>query len=107
MPLTPDDVSAVADAVVERLRALLPPAGWPEGRGCLSEPEAATYLAIGSDYLRELRQEGRISYTAQGRRITYSPRDVAEYLERCRRGADGEERPASDRESAALQRVGR
>ena len=107
MPLTPDDVSAVADAVVERLRALLPPAGWPEGRGCLSEPEAATYLAIGSDYLRELRQEGRISYTAQGRRVTYSPHDVTDYLERCRRGAGGDVRPASEREDMELRRAAR
>jgi hypothetical protein len=85
--LDPDDVDAVADAVVNRLRPLMTLPGWPEGRGTLSEAETAAYLGIGQDFLRELRQTGRISFTAQSRRVTYSVRDVAEYLERCRRCA--------------------
>lgn len=81
-------VEAIADRVAARLRPCLPPPGWPEGRGTLSEPEAAAYLGIGQDFLRELRQDGRISYTAQGRRVTYSVRDILEYLDRCRRDGD-------------------
>jgi Helix-turn-helix domain len=68
---------------------LLPPA-WPEGRGTLSEPETAAFLGIGQDFLRELRQTGRISYTAQGRRVTYSVRDITEYLDRCRRAGSND-----------------
>jgi len=86
--LAPDTIETfaqtVADEVAARLKPCLPPPGWPEGRGTLSEPEAATYLGIGQDFLRELRQEGRISYTAQGRRVTYGVRDIVDYLERCR-----------------------
>jgi excisionase family DNA binding protein len=63
---------------------MMTPLGWPVGRGTLSEPEAAAFLGIGADYLRELRTTGRISYTAQGRRVTYSARDITDYLERCR-----------------------
>jgi excisionase family DNA binding protein len=91
-----DLVDAIADAVAARLRPMVLPPGWPEGRGTLSEPETAAYLGIGQDFLRELRQAGRISHTAQGRRVTYSVRDVVEYLERCRRiGSDDDTRQAN------------
>jgi Helix-turn-helix domain len=82
-------IDAIAAAVAERVRPLLAPPNWPECRGMLSEPETAFYLGIGADYLRELRQTGRISYTAQGRRVTYSVRDVTNYLEKCRRTEGG------------------
>ena len=81
-----DLADQIAEAVARRLRVSLALPGWPEGRGTLNESETANYLGIGTDYLRELRQTGRITYTAQGRRITYSVRDVAEYLDRCRTG---------------------
>jgi hypothetical protein len=88
MTLDPATIAALAEALAEKLRPTMLPPGWPEGRGTLSEPETAAYLGIGADYLRELRQAERISYTGQGRRVTYSVRDVTEYLNRCRRSGD-------------------
>src|SRR5262245_51313102 len=85
LSLDPASIAAIAEGVAERLRPIQVPPGWPEGRGTLSEPECAAYLGIGQDYLRALRQAGVITYTAQGRRITYSARDVSNYLDRCRR----------------------
>jgi Helix-turn-helix domain len=78
-------IAAIADAVAARLRPTLAPPGWPEGRGSLSEPETAKFLSVGQDFLRELRQTGRISHTAIGRRIVYSAENVAEFLRRCKR----------------------
>ena len=84
-------VTDLADAVVDRLRPMLSLPGWPAGRSTVSEPEAAAYLGIGPDYLRELRRSGRITYTAQGRRVTYTVRDLTEYLDSCRRSSNGQE----------------
>lgn len=82
-------IDLLAEAVAQRLRPLLPPPGWPDGRGTLSESETAAFLGIGQDYLRDLRQIGRISYTAQGRRVTYAVADVSDYLAKCKRRETG------------------
>ena len=57
------DVDAVASAVVARIQKYTTLIGWPEGKATLSEPEAAAYIGIGTDFLRELRQDKKISHS--------------------------------------------
>ena len=83
-------IAAIADAVAERLRPTLPPPGWPDGRGCVTEPELAQYLAVSQDFVRGLRRAKKIGCTLQGRRVTYSVGDVVEYLATCRSRGDPE-----------------
>ena len=75
-------VEAIAEAVVARLQIIYPLPNWPKDRGTLNEAEAAAYLGIGTDFLRQLRQ-GRIPYRKIGRRIVYTSADVASFLEKC------------------------
>ena len=90
MNLDAATIDAIAEAVAERLQRHELPPGWPVGRGCISEPEAATFLGIGQDFLRELRLSGRVACTMQGRRVTFSPVNIAEYLTKCRcHGSEG------------------
>jgi excisionase family DNA binding protein len=83
---------ALAAAVVIRLRPLDLPAGWPNGRGHLSEPELAEFLAMSQDFVRGLRRDRKITYTQMGRAIRYSVSDVSEYLGRCRANENGSPR---------------
>lgn len=76
-------VIAIAEAVAARLQTVCPLLNWPKGRGTLNEAEAATYLGIGMDFLRQLRQEGRIPYRQIGRRIVYAAPDIARFLDDC------------------------
>lgn len=76
-------VQAIADAIAARLQLTIPLPHWPQGRGTLNEAEAAAYLGIGMDFLRQLRQEGRIAYRRIGRRIVYAAADIARFLQEC------------------------
>lgn len=84
------DVEAVANAVVTRIQQYTTLVGWPEGKATLSEAETAAYIGIGTDFLRELRSERKISHRKIGRRIVYAAVDIAEFLERnsCRATED-------------------
>ena len=84
MCINEEDVQAIADAVVARMRVASPLPGWPAGRGTLSESETAEYLSIGVEFLRQLRQGGRISHRKIGRRVVYAPADVSAFLDACR-----------------------
>lgn len=76
-------VTAIAAAVAAKLNTSPQLPNWPEGRGTLNEAETAGYLGIGMDFLRQLRQEGRIPYHKIGRRIVYTASDVARFLDAC------------------------
>ena len=93
--ITEEGIQAIADAVASRIALNQPLPGWPEGRGTLNEAETAEYLSIGADFLRQLRQEGRISHRRIGRRIVYAPADVAAFLDACR--SDSRSNPKSTR----------
>ena len=81
--LIEERIQAIADAVASRIGAMQILPGWPEGRGTLNESETAAYLSIGAEFLRQLRQEGKISHRKIGRRIVYSPADIATFLDDC------------------------
>jgi hypothetical protein len=83
MNLDAASIAAIAEAIAASLRPHLLPPGWPEGRGCLTEAETSNYLSIGMDFLRQLRVERRIAHTKIGRRIVYSPANIAEFLGTC------------------------
>ena len=76
-------IKAIAEAVAARLQLTCPLPHWPKGRGTLNEAEAAVYLGIGMDFLRQLRQEGRVPYRKIGRRIVYTASDIARFLDAC------------------------
>ncbi len=79
-------IQAIANAVASRMGIVHQLPGWPDGRGTLNEPETAEYLSIGVEFLRQLRQEGRISHRKIGRRILYAPADIAAFLDDCSSG---------------------
>ncbi len=101
-PLDNHTIAAIADAVAARLRPMLPPPGWPSARGLISEPELAQYLAVSQDHVRGLRRDGLLRGVRVGRSVRYGPDDVAEYLDRCR---DGAERHGRDTESTGRARL--
>lgn len=84
MTLDPATIAAIAAAVADRLGTPSVPPGWPANRGNISESECAEFLAIGCEFLRALRMDGKITATKIGRRVLYAPGDVSEFLARCK-----------------------
>jgi hypothetical protein len=50
----------------------------------MTEAEAATKLGMSPDTLRSERRLGRITFRQRGRKIQYSPEDLAQYVARIR-----------------------
>ena len=86
MTLDQDTITAIADAVAERLRI---PTGWPTDRPLLREPELAGLMGIGHEKLVDLRRSGAITHRRVGRTVLYCHTDLSIYLDGCRRNGEG------------------
>lgn len=89
MILESNTIAEIADAVAERLRPGLSPAGWPDRRITLREPEVASLLGVGHEKIIAARKSGLISHRRAGVTILYTAGDVTGYLERCRANGEG------------------
>ena len=84
--LSPDELRPLVRPIVkEVVRELDDRRRAAQGKLAFTEAEAAEMLSLNSWQLRDLRLEGKITYTrVVGRRIRYTLKDLEDYLDRGR-----------------------
>lgn len=78
MRLEQEEIDAIAEAVVSRLRD----GGTGTTKRCLKPAEAGDYIGLSARTLREMAARGELKANRQGRSVSYDIRELDKWVER-------------------------